>query len=326
MVRYPLFTPAVFLIGALLVLTPPSHAAPPPSLAISSGTTTSSYYAAASAVAKLFNRKSQEHGVRLATVASAGSVANIDAVAEGGAAFGIAETELLKRAAQGGHPWEGKAMTQLRAVLGLYPATVTIVAAVDSGIRRVVDLKAKRLNIGGPGSIDNTFAGALLQMSGLNPGDVIISHHSTALAPELLQKRDIDAYICIVGHPNLTVLEASAGKRKVSLVPLDEELIKQVTLQNPLLAPVLIPTRSYPGVELRGTVPSIGVRSVLFTTADQSEETVYRMVREIMTNLDLFRRQHPILQELTPEQIAHVTAIPLHPGAARYFKESGLIP
>ena len=326
MVRYPLFTPAVFLIGALLVLTPPSHAAPPPSLAISSGTTTSSYYAAASAVAKLFNRKSQAHGVRLATVASAGSVANIDAVAEGGAAFGIAETELLKRAAQGGHPWEGKARSQLRAVLGLYQASVTIVAAVDSGVRRVVDLKAKRLNIGAPGSIDNTFAGTLLQMSGLNPGQVIISQHSTALAPELLQKRDIDAYICIVGHPNLTVLEASAGKRKVSLVPLDEELIKQVTLQNPLLAPVLIPTRSYPGVELRGTVPSIGVRSVLFTTADQSEETVYRMVREIMTNLDLFRRQHPILQELTPEQIAHVTAIPLHPGAARYFKESGLIP
>lgn len=326
MVRYPLFTSAVF-ICALLVLSPPSRAASHlPSLAISSGTTTSSYYAAASAVAKLFNRKSQAYGVRLATVASAGSVANIDAVVGGKAAFGIAETELLKRAAQGGHPWEGKAIPQLRAVLGLYPASVTIVAAVDSGVRRVVDLKAKRLNIGAPGSIDNTFAGTLLQMSGLNPGEVIISRHSTALAPELLQKRDIDAYICIVGHPNLTVLEASAGKRKVSLVPLDEELIKKVTLTNPLLAPVLIPTRFYPGVELSGTVPSIGVRNVLFTSADQPEETVYRVVREIMTNLDLFRRQHPILQELTPEQIAHVTVIPLHPGAARYFKESGLIP
>lgn len=327
MVRYPLFTSAVFICAALLALSPPSRAASPlPSLAISSGTTTSSYYAAASAVAKVFNRKSQAHGVRLATVASAGSVANIDAVAGGKAPFGIAETELLKRAAQGGHPWEGKAMTQLRAVLGLYPATVTIVAAVDSGVRRVVDLKGKRLNIGAPGSIDNTFAETLLQMSGLNPGEVIISRHSTALAPELLQKRDIDAYICIVGHPNLTVLEASAGKRKVSLVPLDEELIKEVTLRNPLLAPVLIPTRFYPGVELSGTVPSIGVRNVLFTSADQSEETVYRVVREIMTNLDLFRRQQPILQELTPEQIAHVIVIPLHPGAARYFKESGLIP
>ncbi|MBU5637274.1 TAXI family TRAP transporter solute-binding subunit [Geomonas sp. Red69] len=295
-------------------------------LSISSGTTTSSYYAAASAVAKIFNKKSAVYGMRLATVASAGSVANIDAVAEGRAAFGIAETELLKRAMQGVRPWEGKARGGLRAVLGLYPATVTIVAAVDSGIKRVSDLKGKRLNIGAPGSIDNTYASALLQMSGLNPGEVINTEHSTAIAPELLQKGDIDAYLCIVGHPNLTVLEASAGQRKVLLVPLDEGLIRQVTANNPLLAPVLIPTRFYPNVQTAGAVQSLGVRTVLFTTADQSDESVYHVVREILGNLDLFRRQHPIFQDLTPEQAARVTAIPLHPGAARYFKESGLIP
>ncbi|WP_224982097.1 TAXI family TRAP transporter solute-binding subunit [Geomonas agri] len=316
----------VVLTAALLF--PSSHVlcATVVPLSISSGTTTSSYYAAASAVAKIFNKKSAVYGVRLATVASAGSVANIDAVAEGKAAFGIAETELLKRAMQGVRPWEGMARGGLRAVLGLYPATVTIVAAVDSGIKRVADLKGKRLNIGAPGSIDNTYASALLQMSGLNPGEVISSQHSTAIAPELLQKGDIDAYLCIVGHPNLTVLEASAGNRKVLLVPLDETLIKQVTANNPLLAPVVIPMRFYPNVQATGTVQSLGVRTVLFTSADQSDESVYNVVREILGNLDLFRRQHPILQDLTPEQAARVTVIPLHPGAARYFKESGLIP
>ncbi|GFO63490.1 TAXI family TRAP transporter solute-binding subunit [Geomonas paludis] len=301
-------------------------AAPLQSFSISSGTTTSSYYAAASATAKVFNRKSAAYGMKLATVASAGSVANIDAVAEGRASFGIAETELLKRAAQGVRPWEGKARGGLRAVLGLYPATVTIVAAVDSGIKRVPDLKGKRLNIGAPGSIDNTYAGALLQMSGLNPGEVITTQHSTALAPELLQKGDIDAYLCIVGHPNLTVLEASSGKRKVLLVPLDDTLIKQVTSNNQLLAPVVIPMRFYPNVQGSGIVQSLGVRTVLFTSSDQSDEAVYRVVREILGNFDLFRRQHPILQELTPEQAARITVIPLHPGAARYFKESGLMP
>ncbi|QWV91721.1 TAXI family TRAP transporter solute-binding subunit [Geomonas oryzisoli] len=316
-----------FLAVTLLHLSPPPVlAAPLQSLPISSGTTTSSYYAAASAAAKVFNKKSAVYGVRLATVASAGSVANIDAVAEGRAAFGIAETELLKRAMQGVRPWEGKAREGLRAVLGLYPATVTIVAAVDSGVKRVSDLKGKRLSIGAPGSIDNTYAGALLQMSGLNPGEVFTSEHSTALAPELLQKGDIDAYLCIVGHPNLTVLEASAGKRKVLLVPLGEELIRQVTGNNPLLVPVLIPMRFYPNVQATGSVPSLGIRTLLFTNSDQPDDNVYHVVREILGNLDLFRRQHPILQDLTPEQAARVNVIPLHPGAARYFKESGLIP
>lgn len=297
-----------------------------PSLTISSGTTTGSYYAAASAIAKVFNPSSGRNGLRLATVASPGSVANIDQVADGKAAFGIAETELLKRATLGVRPWEGKAHTGLRAVLGLYVESVTIVAAVDSGIKQVSDLKGKRLNIGAPGSIDNTYAAAFLQMSGLNPGVVVISQHSTAIAPELLQKGDIDAYLCIVGHPNLTVLEASAGKRKVTLISLDNALIQQVVSHNPLLMSVAIPTNFYPNVEVSGKVPTIGLRAVLFTSADQPEENVYAVVREVMSNFDLFRRQHPILQDLSPRDAARVGVIPLHPGALRYFKEAGLVP
>lgn len=319
---------ALLAVAATLFLLSPARlpAAPLHSLTISSGTTTSSYYAAAGAVAKVFNRKMRVYGFRLTNTASAGSVADIDAVAESRADFGIAETELLKRAAAGVRPWEGRERGNLRAVLGLYPAAVTIVAAAESGIKSVADLKGKRLGIGAPGSIDNTFAGAFLQMSGLNPGEVFTSQNSTALAPELLQKGDIDAYLCIVGHPNLTVLEASAGRRKVRLVPLGAELIEQVASNNPLLAPVVIPTRFYPEVELGGEVRSLGIRTVLFTRSDLPDEQVYAVVREIMGNFDLFRRQHPILRQLTPEQAARVAVIPLHPGAARYFRESGLIP
>ncbi|GAW66149.1 ABC transporter substrate-binding protein [Geoanaerobacter pelophilus] len=324
--RYPRLL-ALLIVTATALSVPTSLTAfQYPSLTISSGTTTGSYYAAASAIAKVFNNSSARNGVRLATVASPGSVANIDQVADGKAAFGIAETELLRRATQGVRPWEGKARTGLRAVMGLYVESVTIVAAVDSGIRQVSDLKGKRLSIGAPGSIDNTYAGTLLQMSGLNPGEVVTSEHSTAIAPELLQKGEIDAYLCIVGHPNLTVLEASAGKRKVTLISLDNALIQQVVSHNLLLMAVAIPTNFYPKVEVDGKVPTIGLRAVLFTSADQPEENVYAVVREVLTHLDLFRRQHPILHDLSPRDAARVGVIPLHPGAVRYFKEAGLVP
>lgn len=318
--------PSLTAIVILLTFAAEVAAFPEPTTTITSGTTTGSYYAAASAVAKIFNRKSADYRMRLATVASPGSVANIDDVSAGKAAFGIAETELIKRAVQGVRPWEGKERTNLRGVLGLFVASVTIVAATDTGIRTIPDLKGKRLNIGAPGSIDNTYAAAFLQMSGLNPGEVKRIEQSTALAPELLQKGEIDAYICIVGHPNLTVLEASQGKRKVLLVPMDNALIEQLVTNNPLLTAVAVPTKYYPDLEFRGTVPSIGVRTVLFTTAVQSEEAVYRLVREVAQNADLFRRQHPILQNFNPRDAARVPVIPLHPGAARYFREAGLLP
>ncbi|MRR33598.1 TAXI family TRAP transporter solute-binding subunit [bacterium] len=315
------------LAAAAVLLSPVALPAfPQPSLSISSGNTTGTYYAASSAIAKIFNRKAVEYDMRIATVSTQGSVANVNSVLEGGSAFGIAESVMLQRAAKGLDPWDGKAGKGLRAVLGLHLESVTIVAAADRGISTVNDLKGKRLNIGAPGSSDNEYGAILLEQAGLKPADVTLSEHPAALASEFLQRDKIDAYLYTVGHPNLSVLEAGAGERKVLLVPLDQQLIDHLTAANPLLIPTLIPTNFYPTLERQGAVPTIGVRAVLFTRADMADETVYRLVREVMTNFDLFRRQHPVLQGMTPGDAAGITAIPLHPGAERYFRESGLAP
>ena len=316
------------LLFAVIVLLAPATlpAFPQPSLSISSGNTTGANYAASSAIAKIFNRKAADYGMRIAIVSSQGSVTDVDSVVEGKTAFGIAPAAILQRAAQGFGPWEGKAGKELRAVLGLHVETVTVVATTDRRINQVSDLKGKRINIGAPGSIDYEYGARLLELSGVSSADLILSEHPVALASEFLQKGEIDAYIYTVGHPNLSILEASTGKRKVLLVPLDKLLIEQITNMNPLLFPAVVPTNFYPGLERQEVVSTIGVRVVLFTRADMAEETVYRLVREIMTNFDLFRRQHPILEGLTPREAAGVTVIPLHPGAARYFREAGLAP
>lgn len=317
------------LLAAVTVLLAPVTlpAFPQPSLSISSGNTTGASYATSSAISKIFNRKSADYGMRIATVSTQGSVADVNSVVDGKTAFGIAQIVMLQHAEQGLGPWEGKTRKKaLRAVLGLHVETVTIVAAADRKIEQISDLKGKRVNIGAPGSIDYEYGASLLELSGINPADVILSAHSVALASEFLQKDDIDAYIYTVGHPNLSVLEASTGKRKVMLVSLDKSLIDKITTRNPFLFPAVVPTNFYPGLERQGVAQTIGVRAVLFTRADMAEETVYRLVREVMTNFDLFKRQHPVLEGLTPREAAGVTGIPLHPGAARYFREAGLAP
>lgn len=317
------------LATVALTLAPSALPAfPQPSLSISAGNTTGANYAASSAITKIFNRKAADYGMRISTVSSQGSVDDIDNVAAGKTAFGIAQSVMLQRAEKGLGPWAGKARTGLRAVLGLHGETVTIVAAADRKVTQISELKGKRVNIGAPGSSDYEYGATLLELSDVNPADVTLSQHPSAIASELLQKGDIDAYIYTVGHPNLSVLEASSGTRKVLLVPLDEPLIDLVTTSNPLLFPALVPMNFYPGLERDGVAQTrtIGVRAILFARADLPEETVYRLVREVMTNFDLFRRQHPVLEGLTPREAAGVTAIPLHSGAARYFREVGLAP
>ena len=330
MVRLPRLARALLPLLAAVISLPLAPAALPafeqPALSIGSGNMTGAYYAVSSAIAKLFNRQSAEFGMRLATVKSAGSLANIDAVLFGATAFGMAQADVLERAVLGLGPWEGAPRTGLRAVLGLHLEAVTIVAAGDREIERVADLRGKRLNIGEPGSSDRESAALLLEEAGVPRADLTLSEHPAVSASALLQQGEIDAYIYTVGHPNLSTLEASSGSRKVRLLPLDTPLLERLTAGRPWLRPTRISTSHYPGLAHQGEIPTLGVKAVLFARADLAEETVYRLVRHTMTHLDLLRRQHPVLRGLTPGSMSDVAPLSPHPGAARYFREAGLTP
>ncbi|MFB3820416.1 MAG: TAXI family TRAP transporter solute-binding subunit [Candidatus Methylomirabilales bacterium] len=310
----------------MVLIAPLPLAAFHPSQSISAGVLTGAYYPAASAVAKMFNRRSPEYGARLTTVESAGSLANLDAVLQGKSAFGMAQADVLQQAAEGLGRWEGRPQKGLRAVLGLHAEAVTIVAAGDRGIQRVSDLRGKRVNLGAPGSSDRAYAAALLEAAGVSPGDLRVSERSAVLAPALLQANGVDAYVSVVGHPNLALVEATAGKRMVRLIPLEPPVIQQVTARHPLLFPAAIPTAHYPSLDGRGGVPSVGVRALLFTRADMPEQIVYRLVHDVLTNFDLFRRQHPVLRPLAPRDACGPAPIPAHPGAGRACRDAGAAP
>lgn len=319
------FSRGLSIAGGMLLLSPTALCAfVQPSLSISSGNQTGAVYAVANAITKVFNRKCDEYGKRFEAVASQGSVADINRVLEGKADFGIAQNTVLEHAASGLGPWQGKGSKDLRAVLSLHIESLTLVAAQDSGVKKLADLKGKRVNIGEPGSGDYQYASKLMELAGFNPADLKITTHPVSLASELLQKNEIDAYLYLVGHPNLSVLEATYGKRKVLLIPLDAPLIARMTHVTPLLITESIPTAFYPGLVKNGEIVTIGMRAVLFARYDVDEETVYHLVKEILTNFELFQRQHPVLSGLTPSAAATATVIPFHPGAARYFREVGL--
>ena len=80
----------------------------------------------------------------------------------------------------------------------------------------------------------------------------------------------------------------------------------------------------YDKLDNKDPVPTIGIKSVLFTGKDVDEETVYRVVKAVIENFDLFRRQHPAFSKLTKESMTHGVIVPLHPGAERYFREAGI--
>lgn len=319
------------LLASLLVFTAtmaPSAllAFDEPMLSIKTGNITGVYYAAGSAVAKMHNRKLKEYNLRLITEASEGSIANIQEVVDGNAAFGIAQANTLYYAKRGEQFWQGSPQGQLRSVLGLYTEDFTIVAAVDAGINSLADLKGKTVNIGELGSTDNIQAKSILAAVGLDlEKDLTISEKPTYEASELLQAGKIDAYFYTVGHPNFSIKEAAAGDRKVMIVSPGKEIIDRFANMREDLVATDIAIDYYPEIANREPIPTIGVKAVLFTDAEMDEQVVYHMVKEVFENLDLFKRQHPAFANLTPEKLVTDLIVPLHPGAERYFRQAGVL-
>jgi TRAP transporter TAXI family solute receptor len=297
-----------------------------PMLSIKTGSVTGVYYAAGSAVAKMHNRKLKEYKLRLIAEASEGSIANVNDVTSGLAAFGIAQANALYFAKKGEGPWQGAPQNTLRSVLGLYTEDVTLIAAVDADIHSLADLKGKVVNISEPGSIDRDQALAMFDLLGLDPeNDLTVNERPTYEASELLQNGDIDAYFYTVGHPNLSIKEASHGERKVMIVTPEPEIVDSLDRQKEYLFTTDIPIDYYSEIANKEPVRTISVKAILFTKADTDEEVVYHTVKEVFENFELFKKQHPAFATLTPEKLTTKLIVPLHPGAERYFKEIGLL-
>jgi TRAP transporter TAXI family solute receptor len=297
-----------------------------PMKSIKTGNITGVYYAAGSAVAKMHNRKLKEYNLRLIAEASEGSVANIEEVVDGEVDFGIAQANALYYAKKGEGYWEGTPQTNLRSVLGLYTEDFTLVAAVDANINSVADLKGKTVNIGELGSMDAIQAMSLFKRLGLDPeNDLTINEKPTYEASELLQQGEIDAYFYTVGHPNLSIKEAASGDRKIMIAAVEKEIVDLLDKQAEFLVATDIPINYYSKIANKEPIRTLGVKAILFSSADTDEQIVYNMVKEVFENLDLFKKQHPAFANLTPEKLTTGLIVPLHPGAERYFKEAGLL-
>lgn len=81
----------------------------------------------------------------------------------------------------------------------------------------------------------------------------------------------------------------------------------------------MIPEGTYEGVAETTTV---AVGAVVIARDDVAEDDVYNFVSAIFENADSLA--HDKAGELDLEFASSVTAVPYHPGAAKYFAEKGI--
>lgn len=328
MKRHVLTTLLVFLMGLVLPLSTNAKTERPWAT-IGTGAVTGVYYSSGHAIAKTLTRYTGDPKIKMSVRSTAGSRENLEAVTRGKFFFGIVQSDIQYKAWHGitASPWEGRPQKHLRAVFSLYTEAINLVALSSRNIDGLKDLNTKSfaINLGAPGSGHYTNAINLLLAAGINPQDDIRAvHASPTEALRHFERRRIDVFFFTAGHPAAQFHEVAAGKRRAKFVTINPEdgLLKKY----PYYSRTLIPMKYYPGMDNKQDVATIGVKATVVASSDTPDWMVYGVVKAMVENMDYFKSQLLVFENLNRTRMLENLAAPIHPGAMKYYREVGMLP
>jgi TRAP transporter TAXI family solute receptor len=289
---------------------------------IGTGGTAGTYYPVGGMVANVI---SQPGRIAATAQASAGSVANVNAIASGAAESGFSQADVATWAYTATGVWQGRpAVSGLRLIANLYPESVHIVARKGSGIRSVADLKGKRVALDEPGSGTLINARSILAAYGLKDSDLRAEYIKPNQAGDKLKDGALDAFFFTGGAPAGAIAELASGGAGIELVPIDGPQADAIRRASGFFAPDVIPADTYKGLPAVRTL-SVGAQWVTSDKADAN--LVYEIVKRLYSadGQKAMGAGHAKGKFITKENAVEGAGIPFHPGAERFYREVGVL-
>ena len=290
---------------------------------IGTGGVTGVYYAAGGAICRLVNKDRAKHGIRCSVESTGGSVFNVNTIKAGELDLGFTQSDVQYNGVKGvGQFKDAGPMGDLRAVFAVHPEPFTVVARKEANIGKFEDFKGKRFNVGNPGSGTRSSAEELLAAMGWKLGDFSLASELKAdeHGPALCDGK-VDGFIYGVGHPSANIQDptTSCGAKLVSLTG---PVIDKLVADKPYYAKVTIPAGLYPNNPQ--ATNTYGVLATIVASAKTPADTIYAVTKAVFDNFDEFKRLHPAFAHLSAEHmVKDGLSAPLHPGAAKFYKEKG---
>ena len=297
---------------------------------LATATTGGTYYPVGVALATLTKvRLEPQRQIALTAVSSAGSAENIVMMRENRAQFAILQSlygawayhgsgQLLREGAQ---PW-------LRSVTMLWQNVEHFVIRSDfvrSGdMSDLTHLHDSWFSLGQRRSGTEGSGRYILTQLGFIPEDdfqiASIDYGSNALA---IQNGSIDGMNIPGGPPVSGVSQAFAALGKdLTILNVTDSQLEAVNRRYPLWSRYTIPPSTYPGQDK--AVQTIAQPNFLAVRSDVDDDTVYHIVKTIYENLEFLHIIHSATSALSLERAINNMVVPLHPGAARYYREQGI--
>jgi uncharacterized protein len=292
-----------------------NQAKAPKFLAIGTANTGGAYYPIGIAMADLLTNKLN---IQTTAQTTGGAVENNLLVNSGKADLAITQGSLAYSALNGEDPYKQKMQNLSLMFSGLSKGVYHLIVNENSPIKNFQDLKGKKVVLGPPGGAGITMTIDVLGVHGMKPNDIKPVYVSYDDGADGMTDGNYDAVVVQSAVPAPAIFQLTASKKPIRLISLDEEAISKLLKKFPYYARMEIPKTVY---NTKQNVNTIYVSNVVVVSKFLSEDLVYSMTKLFFENIDRITASHPSAKELTVQNAVTAMPIPMHPGAAKYFKE-----
>lgn len=287
---------------------------------IGTGGTTGSYYAVGSAIAQAV---SQPGKLIVTTQATHGSVANVNGIASGAMESGFSQSEVAAWAQKGTGLFEGKPINDLRLITNLYPESIHVVVKKSAGIHNIAELKGKRVGLDETGSGTSISARRVLAAFGLKETDIQPAYIKAPQAADKLKEGTLDAFFFVGGAPASTITRLAANTA-IALLPIEGAVAQALQSSIPFWTSDPIPAATYKDVE---AVNTLAVAAQWITSAKVNTDTIYQITKALYNegSQKSLAHSHAQAKWITLHNAVKDAAIPFHPGAEKFYRETGAL-
>jgi len=256
--------------------------------------------------------------VEIKTFVSSGAVSNLESVQRGEADLGFTFSDVAYIAFNGQLDDNPVPFDRLRGIAVLQLTPISLVARADAPIRGLADLRGRRVAVGPLGSGTALTANLILHAFGLDPPIVHAETVSFQDAATRVLNGTLDAMFDNAISQSDSLRRATEGGARP--VPIEGPAVDRLRRDYPFFKVTVIPREMYPPTLT--AVHTIGVDGLLICRRDLDQALVYELTKQLFTSLQSLSTSGTLgLMDL--EQ-APATPIPLHDGAARYYREREL--
>ena len=272
------------------------------------------FYPVGQSIASLVTKYAD--GLEMVPIVTQGSVQNPKLVQKKEVDLGITNNNLASFANKGIAMYKKSGKMNLRAIGALHHSVLHMMTLKNSSINTISDLKGKRIAVGPAGGGTIPFLKQVLGLHGLSIKDIKPSFLSYGDGFSQLADGNVDAAFALSGYPAGAVVQARV-KKELKFIKFGAGAIEKSLAKYKNYNRVVVPKAAYKTAD-DGIV--LGVNNMLVTHADMDADKVYKITKAIYDHMAEFRKNNAHAKQIIVENSLKLK-IPLHPGAARYFKK-----